>query len=75
MNWIIPFSPVFSKTTGVPPVRVESSVSKPCDFSPEVGPGVKNTEKHGEPQIRHWDPYLKSVNEYTESILIVKMLN
>ena len=46
MNWIVPLAPVLAKTSSIPPVRVESTISKPCYLCIKVEQCMKDHVKH-----------------------------
>lgn len=73
VNGVVPFPPVFSQTSCIPPVGVESPISESCYFSPEVSPSMKKIEKEYEPKIWCWDSYVKSVNKNAQEIMILEM--
>ena len=49
VNRVVPFSPVLSHITGVPPVVIESSVSEVGQLGKKVHVGVEETIENQEP--------------------------
>lgn len=45
MNNDIPLPVIRSKLNGVPPIRVETTIRKSCDFSPAIEPTMKKSKK------------------------------
>ena len=45
MNNDIPLPVIRSKLNGVPPIRVETTIRKSCDFSPTIKPTMKKSKK------------------------------
>ena len=49
MDWEIPFTPVLTKISCVPPIMVESTIGKVGQLTPEVHVSVEETVKDHEP--------------------------
>jgi len=51
MNGVIPFPPVFSKITCIPPICIESSVGESGQFSAHVGPSMEEPIEQSQPNV------------------------
>ena len=73
VNGVVPFAPVLTEVTCVPPVGVELLVGKTCHLCPEIGPRVENQEENAEPHIGSWNSNIKGGEEDVVKISVFEV--
>ena len=76
MNDDIPFSVIWSKFDGIPPIRVETSVREPGDFGPQVKPTVQEPEESQNQEKGRWQhKFNHSEDKCWEIEFVLELLN